>query len=96
VCCCRRKDNVDETLQSLRSKGLQVSGVVCHVGNAQHRSDLIKQTVQVRGPRRSLHAWHMPLAACFVWDVQFGVVSGQGVPAPGRREHLVHILVIVH
>jgi hypothetical protein len=45
---CRRKDNVDETVQALRDKGLQVSGVVCHVGNAQHRSSLIKQTIQVR------------------------------------------------
>lgn len=34
-------------MQALRAKGLQVSGVVCHVGNAQHRSSLIQQTIQV-------------------------------------------------
>jgi hypothetical protein len=45
---CRRKDNVDETVQALCAKGLQVSGVVCHVGNAQHRSSLIQQTIQVK------------------------------------------------
>jgi len=38
---------VDDTVEALRSKGLQVSGVVCHVGNAEHRSNLIQQTVQV-------------------------------------------------
>lgn len=43
----RRQDNVDETVAELRSKGLQVSGVVCHVGNAQHRQALVDRTIQV-------------------------------------------------
>lgn len=47
--CSRRKQNVDDTVEALRSKGLQVSGVVCHVGNAEHRSNLIQQTVQEFG-----------------------------------------------
>lgn len=47
--CSRRQQNVDETVAALRAKGLQVSGVVCHVGNAQQRAHLIKQTVQEFG-----------------------------------------------
>lgn len=45
--CRRRQQNVDETVQALRAKGLQVSGVVCHVGDAQQRTNLIRQTMQV-------------------------------------------------
>lgn len=45
----RRQQNVDETVEALRAKGLQVSGVVCHVGNAQQRAHLIKQTMQEFG-----------------------------------------------
>jgi diaminopimelate decarboxylase len=45
-CFCRRQQNVDETVQALQAKGLQVKGVVCHVGNAQDRTQLIKQAIQ--------------------------------------------------
>jgi dehydrogenase/reductase SDR family protein 4 len=60
---------VDETVDALRAKGLQVSGVVCHVGNAQQRAHLIKQTVQEFGQldilisnaavrsHSSMHSW---------------------------------------
>lgn len=47
--CSRGQQNVDETVQALRAKGLHVSGVVCHVGNAQQRAYLIKQTMQEFG-----------------------------------------------
>eukprot|EP00879_Flechtneria_rotunda_P001720 GHRR01001883.1.p1 GENE.GHRR01001883.1~~GHRR01001883.1.p1 ORF type:complete len:254 (+),score=92.20 GHRR01001883.1:183-944(+) len=45
----RRQQNVDEVVQQLQAKGLEVSGVVCHVGNAEHRKALVDKTVQVYG-----------------------------------------------
>lgn len=55
-CICRRQQNVDETVQALQAKGLQVKGVVCHVGNAQHRTQLIKQTIQASQSQCSVTA----------------------------------------
>lgn len=39
--------NVDEAVDKLRSKGIEVLGVVCHVSNAEHRKNLVEKTVQV-------------------------------------------------
>lgn len=47
--CSRKKDNVDDTVKQLRSKGLEVSGCVCHVGSAEHRKQLVQKTVQAYG-----------------------------------------------
>lgn len=44
---CRRQQNVDETVQELRGKGLEVKGMVCHVGNTEHRKALIQRAVEV-------------------------------------------------
>jgi hypothetical protein len=48
LCNRRRQQNVDETLAELRGKGLTVSGMVCHVGNAQQRQALVDRTIQAR------------------------------------------------
>jgi hypothetical protein len=48
---CRRQQNVDETVAEMRAKGLTVSGMVCHVGNAQRRQALVDRTIQVTDPR---------------------------------------------
>jgi hypothetical protein len=53
MCHCRRQKNVDETLALLRAKGLTVSGMVCHVGSAQHRQALVDRTIQVTSCYRS-------------------------------------------
>jgi len=47
--CSRKKSSVDETVAELRSRGLEVSGVVCHVGDASHRQQLIQKTIQKYG-----------------------------------------------
>lgn len=39
--------NVDEAAEKLRSKGIEVLGLVCHVSNALHRKNLIEKTIQV-------------------------------------------------
>ena len=41
----RRQDNVDRAVQSLRNEpgNLIVEGVVCHIGNAEHRRSLIQE-----------------------------------------------------
>lgn len=39
--------NVDEAVENLKAKGIEVFGVVCHVSNAQQRKNLIDKTVQV-------------------------------------------------
>ncbi|KAG6497039.1 hypothetical protein ZIOFF_044924 [Zingiber officinale] len=46
------QNNVDEAVEKLRSKGIEVIGAVCHVSNPQHRKDLMEKTVQVRVPFR--------------------------------------------
>lgn len=41
------QNNVDEAVEKLRARGIEVLGVVCHVSNAQQRKNLIETTVQV-------------------------------------------------
>ncbi|XP_074592022.1 short-chain dehydrogenase/reductase SDRA-like [Curcuma longa] len=49
VISSRKKNNVDEAVEKLRSKGVEVLGAVCHVSNPQHRKDLVEKTVQKYG-----------------------------------------------
>lgn len=49
VISSRRQKNVDAAVENLRSKGLEVFGVVCHVSNQQQRKQLIETTVQRYG-----------------------------------------------
>ncbi len=41
----RKSDNVERAVKQLRSEceGVSVEGVVCHVGNDDHRKNLIKE-----------------------------------------------------
>lgn len=45
VICSRGKDAVDKAVSELKSKGIKVHGVVCHVGTAAQRKALIDETV---------------------------------------------------
>ncbi|GMH15766.1 hypothetical protein Nepgr_017607 [Nepenthes gracilis] len=49
VVSSRRQKNVDEAVEKLSARGIQVLGVVCHVSNSQHRKNLIDQTIQKFG-----------------------------------------------
>ncbi|KAL5576313.1 hypothetical protein UlMin_018012 [Ulmus minor] len=49
VISSRKQKNVDEAAEKLRSKGIKVLGVVCHVSNAQQRKNLVEKTVQEYG-----------------------------------------------
>ncbi|KAK6269098.1 hypothetical protein QUC31_013258 [Theobroma cacao] len=49
VISSRKQKNVDEAVEKLEKKGIQVLGVVCHVSNAQQRKDLIRKTVEKYG-----------------------------------------------
>ncbi|CAN6471953.1 unnamed protein product [Victoria cruziana] len=49
VVSSRKQKNVDEAVAVLRSEGIDVIGVVCHVSNEKQRSNLIQQTVQKFG-----------------------------------------------
>ncbi|XP_020227793.1 tropinone reductase-like 3 [Cajanus cajan] len=49
VISSRRQQNVDAAVEILRAKGIEASGLVCHVSNAQQRKNLIDQTVQKYG-----------------------------------------------
>jgi dehydrogenase/reductase SDR family protein 4 len=40
--------NVDEAVEKLKARGIEVLGVVCHVSSAEQRKNLIDKTVQVR------------------------------------------------
>lgn len=39
----RKQENVDRTVQELKAANLAVEGVVCHVGKAEDRKNLIDQ-----------------------------------------------------
>ena len=39
---------MDEAVEKLKAKGIEATGIVCHVANAQQRKELIEKTVQVR------------------------------------------------
>mmetsp|Transcript_8111 Transcript_8111/g.20832 ORF Transcript_8111/g.20832 Transcript_8111/m.20832 type:complete len:256 (+) Transcript_8111:380-1147(+) len=49
VISSRKKDKVDAVVAALRSEGLSVSGMVCHVGKADHRRALVEDTVRRHG-----------------------------------------------
>ncbi|KAL0407224.1 UNVERIFIED_CONTAM: Tropinone reductase-like 3 [Sesamum latifolium] len=49
VISSRRQKNVDEAVEKLKSRGIEVLGLVCHVSNAQQRKDLIKKTIEKYG-----------------------------------------------
>ncbi|XP_074576421.1 short-chain dehydrogenase/reductase SDRA-like [Curcuma longa] len=49
VVSSRKQKNVDEAVDKLRTKGIEVIGAVCHVSNPQHRKDLVEKTVQKYG-----------------------------------------------
>uniref|UniRef100_A0A1I7YF58 Dehydrogenase/reductase SDR family member 11 n=1 Tax=Steinernema glaseri TaxID=37863 RepID=A0A1I7YF58_9BILA len=43
VISSRKADNVKQAVEQLREQGVQnVEGIVCHVGNAEHRERLVK------------------------------------------------------
>lgn len=41
----RKQQNVDNAVKTLKSKGLSVSGTVCHVAKMEHRQKLLEKTV---------------------------------------------------
>ncbi|KXZ56906.1 hypothetical protein GPECTOR_1g817 [Gonium pectorale] len=47
--CSRKQSNVDETVASLRSRGLQADGCACHVGSAEQRKQLVEACVRRYG-----------------------------------------------
>ncbi|KAF9611013.1 hypothetical protein IFM89_026319 [Coptis chinensis] len=49
VISSRKQKNVDEAVENLRGKGIEVFGVVCHVSNAQQRKNLIDKTIEKYG-----------------------------------------------
>ena len=40
--------NVDEAVEKLKARGIEVYGLVCHVSNLQQRKNLIDKTIQVK------------------------------------------------
>ncbi|XP_074357424.1 short-chain dehydrogenase/reductase SDRA-like [Apium graveolens] len=49
VISSRKQSNVDEAVEKLKAKGIDVFGLVCHVSNAQQRKSLVDKTVQKYG-----------------------------------------------
>ncbi|XP_071785454.1 dehydrogenase/reductase SDR family member 4-like [Asterias amurensis] len=49
VISSRKQKNVDSALEQLKADKLSVSGMVCHVGKAEHRANLVSQTVAEYG-----------------------------------------------
>ncbi|KAK4754374.1 hypothetical protein SAY87_002478 [Trapa incisa] len=49
VISSRKQKNVDEAVEKLKTKGIEVLGMVCHVSNSQQRKNLIAKTVEKYG-----------------------------------------------
>ncbi|XP_070549661.1 dehydrogenase/reductase SDR family member 4-like [Ptychodera flava] len=49
VVSSRRQENVDRAVETLTSENLDVSGMVCHIGNAEHRKHLLATTAERHG-----------------------------------------------
>lgn len=49
VVSSRRQKNVEEAVEKLRAKGIDVLGVACHVSSREQRRDLIQKTVNKYG-----------------------------------------------
>ncbi|XP_053980158.1 dehydrogenase/reductase SDR family member 4-like [Hylaeus volcanicus] len=47
--CSRKEPNVKKAVEELKSEGLQVSSVVCHVGDSDHRKNLLEKTKEEFG-----------------------------------------------
>ncbi|CAH1114453.1 unnamed protein product [Psylliodes chrysocephalus] len=45
----RQQNNVDDTVKSLTDKGLDVRGVVCHIGKTEERKNLVKEAEKLGG-----------------------------------------------
>ncbi|XP_021766806.1 tropinone reductase-like 3 [Chenopodium quinoa] len=49
VISSRKQKNVDEAVEKLKGKGIDVFGVACHVSNVQQRKNLIDETIKKYG-----------------------------------------------
>ena len=49
VICSRKQNNVDDTLKTLKDKGIQCVGCVCHVGNREHIKNFVKLAMETYG-----------------------------------------------
>ncbi|XP_009079597.1 PREDICTED: dehydrogenase/reductase SDR family member 4, partial [Acanthisitta chloris] len=49
VVSSRRQPNVDRAVNDLRGRGLEVTGVTCHVANAQDREKLVDTALKTYG-----------------------------------------------
>ncbi|KAF6173213.1 hypothetical protein GIB67_026908 [Kingdonia uniflora] len=49
VISSRKQKNVDEAVEKLKGRGIDVIGIVCHVSNAQQRKNLIEKTIEKYG-----------------------------------------------
>ncbi|XP_017233062.1 LOW QUALITY PROTEIN: tropinone reductase-like 3 [Daucus carota subsp. sativus] len=49
VISSRKQKNVDEAVEKLKARGIEVLGMVCHVSDAQQRKNLVDKTVQKYG-----------------------------------------------
>ncbi|EDV25434.1 Dehydrogenase/reductase SDR family member 4 [Trichoplax sp. H2] len=49
VISSRKQKNVDAAVNNLRQQGIEVMGLVCHVGKKEHREALIQETVAKYG-----------------------------------------------
>lgn len=49
VVSSRKQQNVDQAVATLQGEGLSVTGIVCHVGKAEHRERLVATAVKLHG-----------------------------------------------
>ncbi|KAJ4704007.1 Tropinone reductase-like [Melia azedarach] len=49
VVSSRKQKNVEEAVEKLKARGIEVLGVVCHVSNSQQRKNLVNKTIEKYG-----------------------------------------------
>ncbi|XP_031358039.1 dehydrogenase/reductase SDR family member 4-like [Photinus pyralis] len=78
--CSRKQKNVDEAVRTLANEGLDVKGVVCHVGKQEERDHLLNEAAKLGGidilfANAAVNPVPGPIVECTegVWDKIFDV-----------------------
>ena len=70
----RKQDNVDKAVKNLQAEGLQVSGVVCHVGKDEDRKRLVNKVMECKLVLQQFFVpliYHIYLVPSFCLSLQF-------------------------
>lgn len=108
--CSRKQKNVDEAVRTLANEGLDVKGVVCHVGKKEERDNLLNEAAKLGGidilfANAAVNPVPGPIVECTegVWDKIFDVnlkstffLAKESLPLMRQRQGGSIILMSTH